>query len=494
MFWTKVFVVTEAGFITGGGGLYGDTAMHSAFTHALFYQGIPPANPLYAGYPLVYPFANDLLSALFLYTGLGLRYSFILPQIAFFIGFIVVTYLTFRKITGNMAVFYAFLIFFLGWGSGFVNYLSDVSITGSFAITKEYTNNSQKLHMHNVLTGLVLPERSFLPGLLMGMILTYLIGTSHSLPSKRSFVIAGILLGTLPVVHTHTFLVFAICVFFWLLPHARELLTTRRMHLASFLAPLAILVVPMIIWIGVHLPYDRFVRFSHGWMNSGVDAPVFWLVNTGFLMPLAVIGVWQLRKYARLFVPIGILFLLANVVVLQPWDWDNIKVITWVFLFLSLPTGLALAWLSRRGFLWTVAGVILLITLTASGALSLAYASGQTFLLYDRLDLELARWVQSNTSVHDVFVIEPIPNHPIPGLAGRSVYLGYPGHLWVHGIDYHAREAQTQRIFAGDVDNLRKTEIPISYIVVNRKAQELFESKLAAPVFTNIKYAVFKVI
>lgn len=491
MFWTKVLVSVEDGLITGGGGLYGDTAMHSAFTHALLYQGVPPANPLYAGYPLVYPLANDLLSALFLYTGLGLRYSFILPQIAFFIGFLFITYLTFRKITGNtsnMAVFFALLIFFLGWGTGFVNYLSDVSITNSFAITKEYTNNGRELHMHNVLTGLVLPERSFLPGLLTGMILTYLIGTSRSLPSKRSLFIAGILLGTLPIVHTHTFLVFAICVFLWLLPHARELLSTRRMHLASFLAPLAILVLPMIVWIGVHLPYDRFVRFSYGWMNSGVDAPVFWLANTGFLMPLGVIGVWQLRKYARLFVPIGILFLLVNVVVLQPWDWDNIKVITWVFLFLSLSSGMTLASLSRRGFFWSVISVILLITLTGGGTLSLVYASSQTFFLYDRKDIELANWIVNNTRVRDVFVIEPIPNHPVPGLTGRSVYMGYPGHLWVHGIDYSTREYKTQQILAGNTALLATVEVPIAYIVTNPAVSYEYPA-----VYKNSKYQVVQV-
>jgi hypothetical protein len=94
-----------------------------------------------------------------------------------------------------------------------------------------------------------------------------------------------------------------------------------------------------------------------------------------------------------------------------------------------------------------------------------------------------------------VFLIDPWPNHPIPGLTGRSAYLGYPGHLWVHGIDYGQRETDNTAILNGTTDRLRQLETPISYIVTDvNKTTPLSQDKTLELVFSNHKFAVFKVL
>jgi uncharacterized membrane protein len=42
----------------------------------------------------------------------------------------------------------------------------------------------------------------------------------------------------------------------------------------------------------------------------------------------------------------------------------------------------------------------------------------------------------------------PTYNDPVY-LTGRRTFLGYPGHVWSHGIDYAARESELKAIYAG---------------------------------------------
>ena len=62
IFFTQVLAPTPNGWVTGGGGLYGDTALHSGYTMSIVTQGLPPKNPLFAPIPLVYPFLVNLFS------------------------------------------------------------------------------------------------------------------------------------------------------------------------------------------------------------------------------------------------------------------------------------------------------------------------------------------------------------------------------------------------------------------------------------------------
>ncbi|MEK7166507.1 MAG: hypothetical protein AAB874_06900, partial [Patescibacteria group bacterium] len=303
IFWTKVLAPNSFGLVTGGEGIYGDTALHSAYTMAIVEQGLPPTNPLFAHIPLIYPFLVNLFSASLVKLGMNLRFAFILPQLMYFLGFTTLFYwvakivcrftyregdkifaglierghilngekalypseLRSKKIlspsdknwntfaagpAANLAVFFAMLIFFLGWGLGFTQYLQTGIQSGVWEITREYTNNLPGFHMHNPLVGLIFPERSFLPGLFIGMLITLLcldqyviarrpdlVGTTkQSQPTTYNpstygrsaagrqlttynfqLTTIGILLGILPLWHMHTFLFFGMAVGVWYL-------------------------------------------------------------------------------------------------------------------------------------------------------------------------------------------------------------------------------------------------------------------------------------
>src|SRR3989344_2568488 len=271
IFWTKVLTPTEFGLTTGGEGLYGDTALHLSYAMSLVTQGLPPQNPLFASIQLRYPFLVNLFSASLVKLGMNLRFSFILPQLIYFLAFVALFYYLAKKVgatqlrhsgnsasggrvpnlffrfdseqarmTGNLTAFFALLIFFLGWGLGFTKYLQDVKQSSSWLVNREYTNNLPGYNLHNVLTGLISPERSFLPGLVIGLLIAVLaiqpfnhltikssetksdsarqsrIFPQFAIHNSKFLILIGFLLGILPLWHTHTFIFFGVAVGMWI--------------------------------------------------------------------------------------------------------------------------------------------------------------------------------------------------------------------------------------------------------------------------------------
>ncbi len=125
-----------------------------------------------------------------------------------------------------------------------------------------------------------------------------------------------------------------------------------------------------------------------------------------------------------------------------------------------------------------------------SGLSSIFLQFRDNYIIYDNQDIELANWSKNNTGKDEIFLIEPIPNHPIVGLAGRLVYLGYPGHLWVHGIDYYKREVLNTAILDGNLNLAGEAELPITYLVLPGSFS--VDSLNSRVLFENNKYKVIR--
>jgi len=576
VFFFKVLTPAPSGLLTGGGGLYADTAMHAAFTSALVEQGLPPTNPLFAGKLLVYPFLVNFFSASLVKLGMNLRFAFILPQLVYLVGFITLFYAVGIKIiqtrhaefisassklqtpsrihfgilkqsmkqvqgmvqydkeqtrNANWTIFFALLIFFFGWGLGWTQFVIQGVQTGDWKIAKEYTNNLPGYQMHNVLTGIIYPARSLLPGLLIGLLILYLLFEMSSTKSvnKYQIVTIAITLATLPLWHTHTFLFMFVAVGVWLLfdpalagenfsisnffkvTSLRQLADRRVKMIAVIFSLTALLFIPIFLYFKQQVSTTTFFKLIPGWTKDGQsNLLLFWLRNTGLVIPLAAFGFWKLQRNIRIwFVPSILMFVIANLVQFQPWDWDNIKLFSWVFLFFALLAGYGLTKLTSgiysssvvekfpvifRKIVLIIFAVPILFSLTASGFLSIALNLAQEYTIYDKNGIAVAEWIKEHTAPSDVFLIDPWPNHPVSGLSGRSVYIGYPGQLWVHGLDYYKREQQVKDILAGKTEVLAQTEVPINYIVTtsNLKVKLMHTPRLAV-LYENSGFSVFQV-
>lgn len=493
---TRVMAPGANGILIARGGLYGDTAFHNSQITGFAFQGVPIQNPTFAGIPLRYPFLVNFYAACLIKLGMSLRAASVLPQIFNFLAFVISFHLLARKITTNRGVFFSFLILFLGWGLGFAEYIKDVSVSGSWTITKDYTNDMQLFRLQNIITALLLPQRGLLSGLFLGLLVAVgFVHLENEQPiNRRQGLWLGLLLGMMPLWHAHSFLFIAFSALFWCAIRYRKNWKRNRDGLLIFGFVSLALALPFLLWFREQIGPS--MRWQWGWTQPDVNILVFWIANTGLLIPLALFSLKQrtVRSYGYLLLPAGLIFIVANVIVFQPWDWDNVKLLVWVFLFASIFAGTFLDAIFSRGFGFKILSVAVLVTLTASGTLSILrlLSPEYVYTMYDTQDLDLAEWVKKNTSPFSTFLISDAPAHPVTGLAGRTAYLGYPGHVWSHGIDYRPRLAVEKRILNGDLSALRDLEIPIDYIVAEASTP-LFKQHGDLPVsYKNAKYTVFR--
>jgi hypothetical protein len=66
-------------------------------------------------------------------------------------------------------------------------------------------------------------------------------------------------------------------------------------------------------------------------------------------------------------------------------------------------------------------------------------------------ELQELRDATSNIPITETFAAEPSYNHPLL-LIGRKVVLGYPSHVWSHGIDYAAQDRRLDGLMNGGKD------------------------------------------
>jgi hypothetical protein len=305
---------------------------------------------------------------------------------------------------------------------------------------------------------------------------------------------AGVAAGLLPLVHAHSFVV--LMSMGGCLALLQTALAWRRAGDAhagrsaggalwelwrpwvAFFGAALVLAVPQMWWATREsaVQSGRFFGWDWSWDNGEENAVWFWLKNTGAFIPLLVAALaWRGRGRVvspRLFyfyLPFTLCFVVPNLFKLSPWVWDNIKVLLYWWIASAPLVALVLAWLWRRAATPArLAALALLFSLTAAGALDVwRVASGAVELqTFDADGVRFAELVKAQTPPRALILHAPTYNDPVY-LTGRRTFLGYPGHIWSHGLDYAAREAELKRIYAGGPGAARAlAESGVEYVVV----------------------------
>ncbi|PYS97722.1 MAG: hypothetical protein DMF65_10990, partial [Acidobacteria bacterium] len=115
-----------------------------------------------------------------------------------------------------------------------------------------------------------------------------------------------------------------------------------------------------------------------------------------------------------------------------------------------------------------------LLAQTAAGGLDVWRAASGTVerQTFDRDEIAFAEAIKSTTGVRSLILHAPTYNDPVY-LTGRRTFLGYPGHVWSHGIDDTEREADLKNIYSGSPEALSLiAKDGIEYIVVGPLERE----------------------
>jgi hypothetical protein len=244
-----------------------------------------------------------------------------------------------------------------------------------------------------------------------------------------------------------------------------------------FFAVALALAAPQLLWAtrGSGMQAENFVGLHFGWEHGKENVVRFWIKNTGLFIPLLLAALlWRGRRPivpARLlafYLPFTLCFVVPNLLRLSPWVWDNIKILFWWWIASAPLVALVVARLWRQGVALRAVALGSLVALTLAGALDVwRTASGAVENgVFGRGELEFAEVLKRETPPRSLILHAPTYNDPVY-LTGRRTFVGYPGHLWSHGIDYAGREAELKRIYAGGADAAALVEgRGIEYVVV----------------------------
>ncbi len=522
LFSRVVMYVPNDGLHTSPANNYGDLPFHlSVITSFAYGNNLPPENPIFAGGKFTYPFLIDFLTAAFIRLGADWRAAFFLENVPLALALVgLLNFLTYRLTNNRLAARLAPVIFLFNGGLGFLNFFQDLGQMSSGLLhflahlPRTYTMNADlligatkyPLRWGNVFTTLLIPQRSMLFGLpLVAMIIAlwWMAWGEGEMPSedrKRHLLAAGVLTGFLPMLHAHGF--FAV-----MLASVAMALLFFSLEWLHFFIPAGVLALPQALYLsGTGVKSSLFK--PHLWWETGEqNSPLlFWGVNAGVFIILLLLG-WGAQRLStatlrKFYLPFLIWFILPNLVLLAPWPWDNIKVlIYWALASVPLVALAVASLVQQKGIAARMIGGFVLILLTFSGGLDVLRAASpaENVGLYSQADLNAAEAIRNVTPPRARVLHAPIHNSVI-ALTGRQSLMGYPGHLWTHGIDYGTRETEVQMIYKGGAIAMElMSKHKIDYVVIgpveraNLKPDENFFATNYAKVVDQPEYRVYQI-
>lgn len=455
------YLSSGLGGLYSGGSTWGDLAMHlSLISHFTVNQKVVWNFSLLDHASLTYPFMIDFYTSLLWRTGLSLRAALLWPSFLLLFSLIQLFYfMVWRFFKSNSATVIAFYTFFLaGSFYGQFNFWSVWKNSGQSLIQfvgslpTDFSNLPEKgLNFASFIGNLLLPERGFLFAmpLFFLVLIIWQMDYEYNL-SWGWFALVGVLIGLTPLTHDHTFIILITLSFLLMLWRRRE----HQKWLLSFILTVG-LAWPQFYWQMSKNFSNHFSSFYFGWMReSGENFFVFWWQNWGpifiilFLTSAYFLFKKQKNIFEKIFLILMLFFLATNVYIFQPNNFDNIKLLIYVYLGVTLALAyyLSLIWRFWWGRWVIVLGVCLL---SFTGIFSLIRQFQMSYLFMSNDSYAFAQKVDQIVPVSDLVVTNGSHDNPIPVLTGRNILSGYDGWLYSYGLNYTKYQTAASDIFAG---------------------------------------------
>ena len=516
------------GVWTSAGSTWGDLPLHASLAARFAQQSrFEWGFPLLAGAPMTYPFLPDLWSGLLHRGGASLRWALLAPTLVLLLALVQLLFFVGWRATRRRggAALCSLLVLFDGGVAGLPISWRELQASGlpplDFLRTMKHDFAhvpAINLRFSNLVCDALLPQRGMLAG--MGALLVAVLllrGTwerervrkaSRRSPLAGSLVAAGVLLGLLPFVHVHTFLVLAGVMAWMAVARWRQdvgwgvrggerdrgggregggsgLRQRGRGGARGWGVALGLgllLAAPQLGWQLGHANTRSFSHWHLGWMTEPGESPwAFWLRNLGILLPFLATSPWWLHRWPargfwlHLLAPCLALFAVANLYLFQPHAYDNLKLLFYAYLAVALGSARLLAsWWRRRRMLRPLAAACVLLA-TGGGVLSLAREATLRWPLLDGDEVALGMTLRHRTPADSRFLTGDRHNHPVPMVAGRRIVLGYRGWLWTYGFDTGAVLEDVEAIYRGAATApalLRR--YGVDYVVVGPPERQAF--------------------
>ncbi len=483
------------GAVASGQSTYGDLQMHLGFITSIAEQGkFIPNYAFLSGYKLNYPFFSDMLSSSLYLLGTPLRWSFLIPSYCMSLllvsGFYILSYkITKRKSAATIAT----LFFFLNGGFGFW-YFIDGSKADSSIFTRIFTEyyktptnyNEMNIRWSNIICDMIIPQHTTMAGWCMIIPCIYLLIDSINKKCKRNYIILGIVAGSMPMIHTHSFLALGIIsavLFFAYLFNAED----KKLYIINWTTYggiAFILAMPQLcLWTFAQtVGNSSFLNFNFNWVNKNDPYLWFYIKNWGMSFLLAIPAIINADKdKKKLSLAVIVLYILAEFIQFQPNPYDNNKLfyIAYMIILIIVCDFLIklydmLKGIKLRGYFAAVTIILFIF----SGVLTICreYVSGGQYQTFSKDDINTAQYIKDNTPKDAIFLTGTGHINPVVTLAGRSVYVGSSLYVHFHGFadEYSKRNNEINKIYNSSADELREfcKEKDISYVYVGENERQ----------------------
>jgi hypothetical protein len=475
--WMCSLVASSYSFRSSGGwssngNVWGDSPLHVAlvtqFAHGMHLDLVAP---YYQHVALTYPFMPDLWSGVLMRFTDNWIAGLTAPTMLMMLSLLVMLfYAAKRLLNSELGAWLAwYMLVFSGSLAGVFRVLwqlatkqgdyRSVMLVQGRATTDTYVNF---FYSHP------LPQRSYLFGmpllLVAGLIALELYrqrraGVKHRRRLQLAGGIAGLLVGLMPLVHSHSFVVMA-----GMLGLAAVLIWWRERRLPIGWAPMlglgAALAIPQFVWQAAHSYHQGFSHWIWGWVVINDNAAhanwlLFWLASIGWLMVMIVAG-WYFLRRIRVSAEVWFVYLvglaifgICNLYVFQPSIWDNMKLFEYSFWFIMLVTAAVMVAWCRYWWGKLLTGGLML-SLCAMGFVTLVLSGSlQDYPLLSGQEVTFGNHMRTALPSNAYLLVGDRHNSPITMLADRKVVMTYGGWYNLYAADWPQTYADRQTMLQG---------------------------------------------
>ena len=472
------------GALWTGQSCYGDLPMHLAFIKSIAVQkSFPPHYPLLAGQSnFGYPFLCESVSSVFLLFGVSLRIAYLLPELPAFFAVYSLFWLLARRVLGSAGkAALAFWLFFCGSGFGFFYFLGSRKAFQSI-FTGYYTTPTnfvaKNIRWVNPVADLLIPQRATLFGwaLLLGCL--YLVWLFAFEGRTGLWPALGLLAGSLPLVHTHSFLALVLLcsVWFgcalWAAWDSRAALWQAAKPWLGFAVLAGALALPQLFGVIFQQTStgQNFLRLHWNWANDGDSYFWFYCKNIGLVYLLLLPAFWHAKPPLRRFYGGGLLILaVSECVLFQPNPYDNNKLLfVWHLLGCILAAGFladVLAGIRARPLRWGL-GALAVWLGTFGSVLTLGREAVSRYELFSADSVQAAAYIDQNTAPDALFCTGMQHLNPVVSLAGRDILCGSSLYVYYHGMNYAEQEAAVRAIYEQPTSELL-VQWGVDYVMIS---------------------------
>lgn len=448
----SVWSTNQYGIVLTGSN-WQDTPFHYDVIESINQGNFPPQTPNYSGTPLSYYYFIDFHTAIIEKTYGYLPTVLPVLNAIFILVFALAVYALARPF-GRRAAVIATVLSVFGWGLSYVGLFSAL-FNGTFNVNTNYIYQfGHQFGLPSIFDNL-LQQRPLLMGL---PVFAFVLALLRDMDDNRRLLLAGVLTGLVYEFHSVAFFCCYIAFVVCLILNVKKL----KFSYLYFVLPTAF-ALPFIFTSGQTFSASVSSAFFAQFVQSN-NPLIYYFLNLGIPFILAIISFAKVGN-EHLKLTFLLLFLIPNILLLTPWDWDMYKFFIFAWIPIAVLSGIMLAKTRRL----IIIGVVLLCVITSASVI--IYNVGTDYPAASWSEYNAGMWIRNNTPERSVFLTYYSIQCPVTMIGGRLRVDSYVYWPYGHGIPLNQvfqRDNDIDNAYNGTAAQLQAVieKYGVSYIYV----------------------------